>query len=283
MRRSLALATIVTLLPLAALGCGGARPAAPTTPPPAADAPAGGAPPIATIGDKAEHVCQSEDDAAVAHFNRGVDRFDQGDAAAAIDAYKAAIAIDADYCDAIDNLALIYRREGRLDEAIALYERSLAIAPHNQFAWQNVGVAYRMRGRHADAMRAYRQLAALSPANPEGWFGVAQMALMAHQAAEARDAARRAEALYVAAGSPLVDDARLLLGFAAIALADWPTVRATLEPQYAKLASDAEVNLALGKAYLEPDALDRAKARQYLQRARDLGATVTDALWQRAR
>ena len=127
------------------------------------------------------------------------------------------------------------------------------------------------------------KLAALSPANPEGWFGVAQMALMAHQAAEARDAARRAEALYVAAGSPLVDDARLLLGFAAIALADWPTVRATLEPQYAKLASDAEVNLALGKAYLEPDALDRAKARQYLQRARDLGATVTDALWQRAR
>jgi tetratricopeptide (TPR) repeat protein len=280
MRRSLALATIVTLLPLAARGCGGARPAAPTTPPPAADAPAGGAPPIATIGDKAR--LSERGHAAVAHPPGG-DRFAQADAAAAIAAYKAAIAIDADYCDAIDNLALIYRREGRLDEAIALYERSLAIAPHNQFAWQNVGVAYRMRGRHADAMRAYRQLAALSPANPEGWFGVAQMALMAHQAAEARDAARRAEALYVAAGSPLVDDARLLLGFAAIALADWPTVRATLEPQYAKLASDAEVNLALGKAYLEPDALDRAKARQYLQRARDLGATVTDALWQRAR
>lgn len=276
MRSSLVL---VTALTLAALGCGGSRAAAPTTPPPP---PATGARPIAMIGDKAEHVCQSDDAEAVAHFNRGVDRFDAGDTAGAIDAYKAAIALDAEYCDAIDNLALIYRRLDRVDEAIALYERSLAIAPHNQFAWQNVGVAYRVRGRHADAMRAYRHLTELSPANPEGWFGVAQMALMAHQAAEARDAARRAEALYVAAGSPLVDDARLLLGFAAIALADWPVVRQTLEPQYAKLASDAEVNLALGKAYLEPDALDRAKARQYLQRARDLGATVTDALWQRA-
>lgn len=278
MRSSLALTALVA----AALGCGGARPAQPTTPPPATAPPAAGAPPLAAIGDKADHVCQSDDAEAVAHFNRGVDRFDAGDPAGAIDAYKAAIARDADYCDAIDNLALVYRREGRLDEAIALYERSLAIAPHNQFAWQNIGVAYRMRGRHADAMRAYRQLTTVSPTNPEGWFGVAQMALVAHQATEARDAARRAEALYLTAGSPLVEDARLLLGFAAIALADWPTVRATLEPQYAKLADDAEVNLALGQAYLEPDALDRGKARRYLQRARDLGATVTDALWQRA-
>lgn len=278
MRSSLA----VTALVAAALGCGGARPAQPTTPPTSTAPPTAGAPPLAAIGDKADHVCQSDDAEAVAHFNRGVDRFDAGDPAGAIDAYKAAIARDAEYCDAIDNLALVYRREGRLDEAIALYERSIALAPHNQFAWQNIGVAYHKRGRDADAVRAYQHLTELSPDNPEGWYGLAQMALHAHRATEARDAAVRAEALYRATGSPLIDDARLLRGLAAIALADWPTVRATIEPQYARLADDADVNLALGKAYLEPDALDRAKARQYLQRARDLGATVTEALWQRA-
>ena len=280
MRATLPLATLATLA-TAACG-GGARSTPATTPAPATTAPTAGAPPLGMIGDKAAHVCQSANPEAVERYDQGFDRFDAGDTAGAIEAYQAAIALDAGYCDAIDNLALIYRRLDRLDEAIALYERSIALAPHNQFAWQNIGVAYHKRGRDADAVRAYQHLTELSPDNPEGWYGLAQMALHAHRATEARDAAVRAEALYRATGSPLIDDARLLRGLAAIALADWPTVRATIEPQYARLADDADVNLALGKAYLEPDALDRAKARQYLQRARDLGATVTEALWQRA-
>lgn len=265
--------------------CSHPRPAPPAGPPataPSADAPPDGAPPIAIENGKAAPVCGTHDTDALASFNRGVDAYDHGDADAAIAAYQEAIARDPDFCDALDNLAVVLRRLDRLDEAIALYERSLALAPHNQFALQNVGVAYRMAHREADAMRSYQRLTELSPTNPEGWFGVAQVALIAKQAHDAWTAARRAEELYVAAGSPLVDDARLLAGLAAIPLHDWAEVRRTLEPQHARLLGDAAANLALGEAFLQPDALDKERARRYLARARELGATVPDALWQRA-
>lgn len=276
------------------VGCGGRAPA-PTAPastvepptevtaeePARDDGPPAPAPPLPMIGDKAAHVCLTSDPEAAARYEEGVERYDDGDAAGAITAYEAAIARDPRFCDAMDNLAVIYRRSNRLDEAIALYEKSIELAPHNQFAWQNIGVAYRMRGRLADATRAYERLTVLSPDNPEGWFGFGQVALVAGHPEQARDALRRAEALYLAADSPLVGDARLLLGLAAGRLRDWPTVRAALAPDDVG-ARSPEASVFLGEAFLQPDALDVARARAYLETARALGATVPDALWKRA-
>lgn len=267
-----------------AAACGGrAAPAAsprPATPP--SETPAG-APPLATMDGRANLVCDTENREAMEHYNRGVRLHDAGDAPAAAQAYMQAIDLDGEFCDAMDNLAVILRRNDMVAEAIILYERSLAIAPTNQFALQNVGVAYRLSGRGEDALRSYRRLSELSPANPEGWFGIAQVSLHLDRPEDALVAARRAEALYVASGSELVGDARLLLGVAAARLRDWPTVRTALGAVHAKHPDDVEINLALAEAYLQDDgALDRPRARAFLDRARAAGASIPPELARRA-
>jgi tetratricopeptide (TPR) repeat protein len=175
----------------------------------------------------------------------------------------------------------MYRRNGRVDEAIALYERSVAIAPHNHVAWQNLGLAYQKADRFEDSLRAYDRLIAITPENPEGWYGTGYVLLFSERAVEARPALRQAEALYRKRGES-VDDVHVLLGIAAGTLGDWREVRVLLEPLYSRAGQLGVVNALLGQAYLQPDSLDRAKARIYLERAKQQGLEVSPALWQRA-
>ena len=272
-------------------GCGGARASAPG---PAVLGHSGaavaaaraGTPATTPLGEdeltEAAIACSSSDPQARQLYEEAYNATDRGDAAEAERKYLAAIARDPDYCDAMDNLALQYRRGGRLAEAIALYERSVDIAPHNEMGWQNLGYAYQSADRLDDALRAYQQILEMSPRNPEGWYGTGQAQLTAGRFAEARAALLQAVALYQAARSPLLDDAHMLLGFAAGGLKDWPAVRQLLEPLSERIAGIAEANLYLGEAYLQSDVRDPDKARRYLERARAQGAVVPEALWKRA-
>lgn len=278
-------ASLVALVLLAACG-GGARPA-PTTPgtatagePQPGDAAA--VSPQASGKVRAPLVCNTDDDEAARLYNEGNDHVAAGDVAAAERVYLAAIARDPEFCDAMDNLAVQYRRTDRVAEAIALYQRSVAIAPHNQLGWQNLGVAFWKSGRLDEAAQAYQRLIDLDPRNPEGWFGSGQVAIMAGRHADAKTALVRAEALYVERGAAEVDDARMLLGILAGGTRDWPNVRKYLEPLYPRVQQFPDANLVLGEAYLQPDANDPAKARTYLERARALGAQVPADLWRRA-
>jgi tetratricopeptide (TPR) repeat protein len=275
-------------------GCGGAAAGKQgTTPAPAAaSAGAPGAPasvpalPEDTPGEKslgeAELACSSSDPEARALYLEGHSAAERGDLTTSEAKYLAAIARDPDYCDAMDNLAVQYRRSGRTEEAIKLYERSVAVAPHNEMGWQNLGFAYQSLDRYDDALRAYQQIIDMSPRNPEGWFGYGQTLLMVGRFSDARPPLLRAEALYAAAGSSLRGDVLILLGVVAGGLKDWPTARTLLEAQYASAGRYAETNRILGEAYLQADALDLERARLYLERARTLGADVPDELWQRA-
>ncbi|MEZ4364133.1 MAG: tetratricopeptide repeat protein [Kofleriaceae bacterium] len=226
-------------------------------------------------------VCSTNNPAAELAFNEGGEQAEQQNLAEAEQAYLAAIREDPSFCDAMDNLAILYRRSGRADKAIPLYEQSLAIAPHNEVALQNLGVAYSSVQRLDDALRAYGKLTELKPQNPEGWFGQGNVFVMSGRYGEAIASLRRAEQLYVAASSPYLTDVRLLIGLAAAGLSDWKQVRAVLTPLYDQVSHLPEVNLYLGLAYAQPDALEPQRARVYLERARAQGATVDEAVWQR--
>jgi len=265
--------TLATLAP-AASATGTGEPASPPQMPE-------GDPAESSLGE-AELACSSSDPQARALYQEGYSAAERGDLAESETKYLAAIARDPDYCDAMDNLAVQYRRTGRTEEAIKLYERSVAVAPHNEMGWQNLGFAYQSLDRYDDALRAYQQIIDMSPRNPEGWYGYGQTLLMAGRFADARPSLLRAESLYHAAGSPLRGDALMLLGMVAGGLKDWPTARTLLEAQYASAGRYAETNRYLGEAYLQSDSLDFEKARLYLERARTLGADVPDELWQRA-
>lgn len=55
------------------------------------------------------------------------------------------------------NLAILYRRDGRDDDAEAALNRALAIAPDHPAANNELGVLYRERGEFAEAEAAYRR------------------------------------------------------------------------------------------------------------------------------
>ncbi|MEZ4398647.1 MAG: tetratricopeptide repeat protein [Kofleriaceae bacterium] len=226
-------------------------------------------------------VCGTGSADAARLFSQGVAAFEErGDPVEAERAYRAALVFDPRYCDAMDNLAVVLRRAGRLDEAVALYQRSLGMEPANQFAWQNLGVAYLKQGRLADADRCYQQLIALADANPEGWFGRGQVAYLDDRFADAIAALEQARARYLARGdAALRADAELLLGLAAAGAGDHARVRTYLDPHAARVADRPDANLALGAAFLDADGRDLAKARRYLTAARALGAAVPPAQW----
>ena len=62
------------------------------------------------------------------------------------------------------NLAILYRRDGRLEEAVEALNSALAIAPNHAVANNELGAVLRERGEFAEAEAAYRRAIAGDPA-----------------------------------------------------------------------------------------------------------------------
>src|SRR5687768_10064120 len=75
-------------------------------------------------------------------YNKGVEKFEQGDFKKAIHYYGEAIKIDKNYTDAYDNLGLTFRQLGKLDSAEYYYKKSIDIFPDGTVARTNLGQVY---------------------------------------------------------------------------------------------------------------------------------------------
>ena len=62
------------------------------------------------------------------------------------------------------NLGLIYRRAGKLEQAVTQLEQAVRVAPDQPVYLNQLGIAYRELGRFADARRAYEKAIELAPA-----------------------------------------------------------------------------------------------------------------------
>jgi len=69
--------------------------------------------------------CVNYPEPTQSHFNRGVELYDQGKQALAIDQYKLALRKNPDDPFALYNLAVVYQDQGKLQEAIRLYQKIL--------------------------------------------------------------------------------------------------------------------------------------------------------------
>jgi tetratricopeptide (TPR) repeat protein len=84
-------------------------------------------------------------------FDRAVDHVAEGDLAAAVEAYRAALEIDSDYADALEGLSIALADLERWDEAIAAALRVVEITPDEQLAYTNVSRIYQRAGDVAKA------------------------------------------------------------------------------------------------------------------------------------
>ncbi len=74
-----------------------------------------------------------------------------------------------------NNLGVVLRDRGRLDEAIEHYRRALELRPEYPEAHNNLGLVLSAIGRHEEAIAEFREALRLRPANPEALGNLASV------------------------------------------------------------------------------------------------------------
>jgi len=87
----------------------------------------------------------------------------QGSSALAIGAYRAAVANDAGYVNALYNLAGLLYEQGQGTESEACYRRVVALDPTDVGAWMGLGMALMDQGREDDALPCFERAVTLRP------------------------------------------------------------------------------------------------------------------------
>ena len=95
--------------------------------------------------------------------NLGVNLKDQGKHEGAIAAYQRALKIKPDYAVAQYNIGTTLKKQGKLDKAIEAYQHTLKIKPDYVGAHFNIGVVLTKQGKLDEAIEAYRRVLKLKP------------------------------------------------------------------------------------------------------------------------
>lgn len=90
----------------------------------------------------------------------------------AIDAYKLAIRLDANYAPAHGGLGDAYFNSGNWDQALAAYKEQVRIAPNDADAQYDLGYAYNAMGRHGEAFAPLVKAISLDPSFAEAHYGI---------------------------------------------------------------------------------------------------------------
>jgi len=101
---------------------------------------------------------------AGAHYNLGLARRGCGRLDASAHAFERALALKADYPEALVNLGIVREYQQRPEEAVLAYKAALQLQPRNTDAWTNLASAFTALGRHGEALAAADRAAGLDPA-----------------------------------------------------------------------------------------------------------------------
>ena len=241
---------------------------------PAPSAPAPPAPSVTTRITQVGLTCPTDSEAARRQYNGALDMQQRGELRAAEKAYLKAVELDPQFCDAMDNLGQMLRREGDVKQAVSWYLRSLKVKPDNAVAHQNLANAYTVQGDVDKALAEYQWLIANDPKNPEGYYGLGKTLQDSGRAKEAVDALLRACELYRQSAEPLLTDAYYELGLAYFSQEEYQKAKEYLELSYPGREDDPNANYLLGICCLAIPNQDRGQAAHYLEKAQQLGMKV---------
>ena len=90
----------------------------------------------------------------------------------AIDAYKLAIRLDANYAPAFGGLGDAYYNSGNSDQALAAYKEQVRLAPNDADAQYDLGYFYNAMGRHGEAFSPLVKATSIDPNFAEAYYGV---------------------------------------------------------------------------------------------------------------
>ena len=133
--------------------------------------------------------------AGVYHFNLGLALRQQGDAPAAIASYRQAVNLSPGLAEAHNNLGSCLRESGDLDGAIAAFGRAIALRPTYAEAQLNLGVALQDAGRIDEAVAAYRQARTINADFADAHYSLGVALFQQGKLDEALPELRRAVAL----------------------------------------------------------------------------------------
>ncbi len=130
-----------------------------------------------------------------AHLDLGLAREMQDDPAGAEQAYRAALAVDAEFSEALNNLGALLRDQDRVEEAVRLLREAVRVRPAFASAQLNLGLALEDAGDDEGALRAYRAVIRLSPREPVSRTSLGLLLLRRGQRDQALIELRRAAPL----------------------------------------------------------------------------------------
>lgn len=91
---------------------------------------------------------------AEALYDAAIGRLAEGDARAAVDGFRASLAVDAGFRDAAHGLIHALKNIGELDEAVAVTQDLIASDPDDVLAYTSLSILYQRQGKIAEAETA---------------------------------------------------------------------------------------------------------------------------------
>jgi tetratricopeptide (TPR) repeat protein len=151
------------------------------------------------------------------------------------------------------NLARMFARSGKPDEAIANYQKALQIDPQNAVAHYNLGSLLGMRGNVEESKKHLEQAIRFDPYYAEAYSNLGNVYLMLGNTKEASSTYRRALEL-----NPGFDDTRFNLGMALLRGKEFNSAAEQFQLLVKKNPDNAEAQFLLGNALAAGGKLDDA-------------------------
>jgi tetratricopeptide (TPR) repeat protein len=187
------------------------------------------------------------------HLDRGYKRFVDDAFDAALEEYRAALAIDPRCALAYNRMGNVYGKMGRAEDAIEAYRNATVAAPKDVTGFVNLGTAYRNLGLHGEAIKAYEGVLEIDPDDMAALTSLAHLYLATDRFDEAEGAFNR-----VIRGYPR--NAQLHAKLAAVYQRKGDLEKAAGEFKKAVRYDPKDVNccIALGNLYVDLERFDDA-------------------------
>ncbi|MGH8352638.1 MAG: tetratricopeptide repeat protein [Pseudomonas sp.] len=110
----------------------------------------------------------------------------------ALECFERAFSLKDDELDVLNNLGVVYRSLGKLEQAEQCFLKALSLEQGQSGGWRNLGLVYGLQARHVDSEGCLQRAIALAPDNSLGWIELAGQNIQASAYALAEKYARAA-------------------------------------------------------------------------------------------